>query len=61
MTRKDYKVIARALNKYKNDFNIANNQYIALAQCISDVLEKDNPKFNPNYFLQECWATRGIE
>ncbi len=51
MTKKDYKLIAEAFKIY-NYLNQPTRYFIAMA--LSERLEKDNPRFDRDLFLESC-------
>lgn len=56
MTRKDYELIAAALNTALNDVNGPGETTgirSAIAR-IADALQADNPRFNPDLFVGAC-------
>ena len=58
MTRKDYKLIARALYQSKPGegvyLEIYLNQWIETRNAICQALAQDNPRFDPVKFLKAC-------
>lgn len=51
MTRKDYVVIAAALNHASGGNKYAENERLVCCSKIADVLQADNPRFDRNRFL----------
>jgi len=52
MTKKDYTLIAQAINdSIKKGENI-----VDLTMALADKLELENPRFNRDKFLEACWT-----
>lgn len=59
MTRKDYVAISRVFHDEMDSTKSveAVDAICCLAQALADVMEADNPDFEPNRFLDACGVT----
>lgn len=54
MTRKDYKLIAKAFNDMSKAVRLEDTVALQIIEMLADDLQADNPRFNRNMFLTAC-------
>jgi len=52
MTKKDYKLVAQAIN----DSIKKGNNIVDLTIALTEKLELENPRFDRDKFLEACWT-----
>lgn len=58
MTKKDYILIATAINReyrYRSDDSDCRNGVVGVAHVLADALGDENPRFDKTRFLEACF------
>lgn len=54
MTRKDYKLIAKAFNDMSKVVRLEDTVALQIIEMLADDLQADNPRFDRARFLEAC-------